>query len=792
MKEPSTDPAEVDASLTNSDGTSNIYLTEDPTTNVITLTLTNGLGKEIVFPPGQPVAYDQLPPGQSAVYIFFNALIDNADIAGISLTSDGWVAGTFTDPSTELRYLGIAPKNQVTVPPGGALSFTLTRVLVPGSPRFGNADVMLAGATGITPDQGSPSLFINIVNPLTPGKKTLALQIGFKTPALYTGAPQSLTLHLVNPGPTALVPGGTKDWHDLTPTFQLTLVYGDSAGSITTLPGAAGISVNISDAYHNIWKPVQRRDQGQSPYWIMQPDPNGSGTVLGTGDQAAIEFEIAGIEATLPAGLDSAITLAYVSWYDIPGYDEGSTAVIITKNAGPKVVSFTASPLMVPFGQPGVQTVLTWATEHTTGVRFDAPQIGNAQDFRRSGSGPIPGGINAPLGASLTLIAYKDVSEQPKKTEHKKTGRKDDPPELEARASLRIAGAARTDISAGIDALSNIVFPPGSPRAFAFQGILGNKIVFQQTKATIMDIATRAITGTVDLGSLIPGGPQGTTIEDAVPSPDGKTIHVLVSHDGGSSARVLHYLLPLQVASATYGNPVALGPLLPSGSTVDAPSLLATPEGRTVYLCAAVLGSPTYLFAYDAVSYATKGSWINQKLHEKIGPTDVVGSNQDGSRLLLGGWGGIAALDVADGFTELTTMIAGEFILLPWAVSADARRAYTVGYDPNDQKKRNVLTYDVDLAAGSLRLANTTPLGVVPAHSGASALSADGQTFYVWASPDTLTALDTTTFTTTPYVCGVNGSFTPLLIAAVPHSLELYCTGAGGVSNGTVEVVTIY
>ncbi len=787
----SADPAEVTAALINADGTSNVYITDDPATNDLTLTLTNGLSQEIVFPPGQPVAYDQLPPGQAAVYIFLGPLLDNADIAGISLTAPGWAAGTFTDASTKLKYLGLAPANQVKVQSGGALTFKLTRVLVPGQPRSGNADIMLAGATGITPDQGSPSVFINIANPPTPGKKTLGLEIDFTTPSIYTGKPQSLTLHLVNGGQTSLVPGGTNDWHGSTPTFQLTLVYGTGAGAITTLEGAAGISVNISDVYGNVWKPVQRQNQGQSPYWIMQPDPNGGGTVLGTGSQASIEFAITGVEATLPAGLDHAITLAYVSWSDIPGYNDGSTALIIIKYAGPKVVSFTASPLIVPFGQPSVQTVLTWDTEHTTGVRFDAPQIGPAQTFYKSGSGPIPGGINAPLGATMTVIAYKDIpAEHKTKARHPRQPRQPEDDEITATASLRIGGGARTDVSAGIGSLASIVFPPGSARAFAFQGILGSSMLFQQTKAAIMDIASRSITGVIDLASLIPGGPVGTVIEATVPSPDGKTIHVLVSQHLGSNKRT-YYLLPLQVANATYGKPVSLGALVPSGSPAFA-SLLATQDGQTAYVCAQDSQGPTCILARDAGTYANKGSWTSMSV-QQIGPPVIIGANHDGSVLLLGGWTAIMAVSVRAGFTELATLKVGGYVMTPWGVSADASRVYGLSTpDLADQNPRSVVTCAVDLGTGSLSLANKTSLGQGPTNSGTNALSADGKTFYVWTDPDTLTAIGTTTFVMTPYVCGVNGSFTPLLIASVPQSPDLYCTGAGGVSNGTVEVVTIY
>jgi hypothetical protein len=789
---------DLSAALTNLDGTSNVYITDDPTVNGLTLTITNGLGRPVVMPPGKPLPFGELPDGQSAVYIFPNALIDNDDIAKMSLTASGWTATSFTDPSTELRYLVIAPEQQVTIQPGGVLTFGLTNVLVSGSPRSSNADLTLAGATGVDPDEGTFSLYITIANPPHPGKKALDLTIGFATPAVYTGQPQSLTLYLVNPHQTPLVPGGTADWGNLTPTFQLTLVYGAGAGAISPQQDANLIHMNISNEYGNVWKAVSPQDQGTSPYWLMRPDPNGGGTVLGTGEQATIEFAITGIQATLPAGLDRAITLAYVSWWDIPGYNDDSTTLIITKYPGPRVLSFTADPPSVKFGDTSVQTVLTWDTEHTTGVRFQAPQIGPSETFDSSGSGPRPGGINAAMGTKITLLAYKQLPAKHRKPQRRGKGHEPKPaadPAITAQASLVIHGVTRTEVSAGIDSLAMIVFPPGRPSAVLFQGILGTNLSWPRTKAAIMDLPSHAITGTLDLAPLLPSEFR-TAIIDAAASPDGKTIHVLVEQDDLSRDEVQFSLARLQVAGATYDEPVSLGSLGPAGQTIGA-SILAAPDGRTIYACAQQIGATPMIWvhALNAANYSVTGSWSMSNPLDQVGWPDVVAVGPDGGVLLLASWTGLMTVDLRAGGTRLAALDTGIATVRPWMVSADGGRVYGVGDVRGQANARSAVSCAVDLKTGALSLVDKIGLDPAPSGSGQnpSALSSDGRTLYTWdGHPDILTTLDTTTFARTDHTCGLSGTFKPLLIAAVPQSPIVMCSGSDGQTNGTVEILTVY
>lgn len=763
----------ISAALLNSDGTHNVYITADPTVNALTLTLTNGLSEQVVMPPGTPVAYGDLPSDQSAVYIFLNGLLGNADIAAIALAAQGWQAGTFTDQGTGLQYLVIAPASQVTVAAGGTLTFTLANVLTGGQPRSGTATIELAGATGLTSQQSDVPIYVNVTDPAPPGGRPLDVQIGFDQPAVYTGATQSLTLYLINRGQQPLVPGGAPAWGARPPTFELTFAYGDGPGALTSIARAAQLAMTISAEYGNAWQPPQLHDQGQSPYWTMQPDPGGGGTVLGSGENAAVEFVISGIDVALPAGLDSALTVAYVSWHDIPGYDDGSSAIVLTKRAGPSIVTFTASPASVPANQQSVQSVLTWDAAHASHVTFTAPGVNPAQMFLPSGSGPVKGGITVGKAATLTITAYAG--------------------QLSVTASVDITGASRTDVSTGTDYLGLIVAPPGSASVFAFQARIWTSLgQIAMTEVVVIDPATRTVTKTLDYSSLLPP-PQDmwhTTVTRCVAaSPDGSKIHVLAEQTPGQGQGQF-YLLSLDVAALTWGPLVTLGS---PQSDIDDQHLIATADGKTVYLSDSYLpGGKLEIRALDASSYAVKGSWSN----DDQWLTHPIASNQDGSVLLVFGQQILAIFDVPTGFSQIASwQLPDPFIVdSEPVVSADASRVYWVARGLGmTSDALHLMAFDVDLAAGSLTLAKDLVIGPFAGHInlGAAALSPDDRTLYVLTALDVVTAYDTRAWSAVQYQCDTSGQFAPQAIACTQPDVLYTTANDGSADLDIMSIITL-
>lgn len=335
---------DINCTWRNFDDTQTIYLTSSSSLNKITLTLANNATAQGSLPKSEPRPYGELAAG-TALYVFFNGLLSNEEIATIQWTAQGsvsWKSACF-DYKNE-RYWVLTPTQDIAFGPNTSVAFQLTHVLA-STANIGPLSIDLTGAEGLRGLSTSFSPGIQVKAAPVTGNKTLSLNVGFAGGArVYTsetGAVQSnsLCLYLTNPLPEPLVPGGIDSWKQQ-PTFQLSLVFGDGAGALTRLAEAEAISVNIRNSFGNAWEPVFKQRQGNYPSWLMRPSRNGGGTVLGAGEQATIAFDLTGIVTQLPQGL----TYAYLGFSDIPGYNDGYYALEILKVDPVRLRSFIATP----------------------------------------------------------------------------------------------------------------------------------------------------------------------------------------------------------------------------------------------------------------------------------------------------------------------------------------------------------------------------------------------------------------------------------------------------------------
>src|SRR5687767_3230839 len=193
---------QVQPGWTNFDDTSTIYITTDNGLNQISLSFLNDLGDTVTLPPGPPVAYPPggvLPTGQSAIYLFFEGLITNAQVQAIQVTplsETQWKTAVFTDQSG-LAYLVLAPVDEVQIKSGKALDFKLTGVTA-STPSAGPVYVTFAGATGIDSDQTTGQVFVSVQNQPATGNQALDLVVGFAgSDLVFTGGQSNdLTLFL--------------------------------------------------------------------------------------------------------------------------------------------------------------------------------------------------------------------------------------------------------------------------------------------------------------------------------------------------------------------------------------------------------------------------------------------------------------------------------------------------------------------------------------------------------------------------------------------------------------------
>lgn len=780
----------VMAGLVNADGTGNIYITGNPSLNKLTLSLRVAADEAVGFPAGKPLPYGSLPSGASAIYVFFDGLLANGEVAAIDLSAGGWSSATFVDPASTLGYLVLAPDAEVRVAGGGVLDLRLDNVLVAESPASGTATVSLAGATGITAEQGDVSLFVNIADPPKPTDQPLDLEIGFAEPTVYTGHDADLVLHLINPGDGPLVPGGAGSWGAQPPTFQLTLVYGEGPGALSTLADANGISGEIADSYGNVWKPVAAHRQGERPYWTMQPDPGGGGTVLGSGGQATIEFRFSGIRTALPEGLDSAITLAYVSWSSVPGFRDGARALPITKRHGPEIATFYADPAIVPFGQSTVQTTLTWQADHADEVSFDVPGVPTAELFKTCGRGPLDGGIAASLGAPLKVTAFKRVTGA--------AGVAD--AQLTATRTITVGGVLRSEITTGVATQhgSLLVIPSRGRVAYLFFA--------GEPRFAAVDLTTRKASPPTDLGKVVKSPLTVQRTLCVLSSPDGATLYVVVAADDQTA-----WLLELSIASGAVVRQSPLGAVTGPDLKIGPISLVSAPDGKTLYASTMVMRflssgqssgwvpEPYEALVIDAQTGAVTARYPWVATDPLAGP--FVGVLGDGPRLLCLGRQAVSILDLTSGIAVDATLNLSDAklaVLIDAVLAPDRRRAYVPVLDLSTAHEDTVdlalLVIDVDPAHRSLTLARRVEVGRTETLGSAivaafefsignwTALSADGGTVCCALPPGAVATIATSGQEEDARVwpCSTNSDFTPIVVATAGDSSTIYATLASG------------
>jgi hypothetical protein len=400
---------QIQANWANFDGSQTIYITTDHALNVVTLSLTNQLGNAITLPPGTPVAYGSLQAGQSAIYIFFNGLITYEQVQAMKIAAKGpgtWLTNSFNDPSSG-GYIAMAPSARVEVDNGTGIEFTLTDILASTS-NSGQVVIAIQGGIGIADSQSSPQVFVSVQKAPPENNQALNLVVGFAgSDLVFTGGQANeLTLFLTNPNRNPLVPGGTGSWGSDPPTFQLSLVFGDGDGALCTKALADGIAVNLGDTFGNSWKPVEKKQQGGSPTWYMQPTKTqAGGYVLGTGEHASIAFTITDIVTHLPQGL----TYAYLSTRNIPGYNDGFFVIEIIKVNPINVKSFAANPPSIVDAREPTLVTLSFNVENAGYVTITNSSYGKPvkNDILNDSTG-----VKVYATTTFTLIATNFVTGQ--------------------------------------------------------------------------------------------------------------------------------------------------------------------------------------------------------------------------------------------------------------------------------------------------------------------------------------------------------------------------------------------
>jgi hypothetical protein len=320
-------------SLTANDGTNHIYLSSDTSLNVLTLTLTNPNTSSVYFQQysGNNCGIGQLASTDSGIYLLFNGMLANSEIANITCNQPGWTLSHFSDAQSG-NYLVLTAQSTVLLAAGQSLSFELQLPAVSGTASSGYLSCQCVNVLFTYPRNCGQQLYITkVYPPRQDGTAAAQLPVQFEfigSNIIHnSNTNNSLSFRITNTGTEALVPGGTSSWGSSSPQFSFYFIQdeGSSVGSVVTSSQAKATSINLLDNYTNKLK-VSQNKETTPVTWTIEEDEslsNLNGTILGTGISASVSFSITNLYTSVPHG----ISMAVLEYSGFPGYPDGQLTV---------------------------------------------------------------------------------------------------------------------------------------------------------------------------------------------------------------------------------------------------------------------------------------------------------------------------------------------------------------------------------------------------------------------------------------------------------------------------------
>lgn len=344
----------ITMTVANKDGSPVIYLGSDQK-NTLSLELINTSSSSIELPAGAPVDEGSIGATPAALYLVMGTTLQNDQFSALEITAEGWTARFY---GGDFPSWGLFPKEAITLEPGQGITFTIANIIATGQPRPGSMTIDYYNLGALPNDSIQLPLILH--NPPS-GPTALEISTQFSsgsvvniTPSGEPGLANELDLSLINPSPTTPIVPEDTHWGGSPPLFYLFFVYGDQPGygALCTRDQGAAIDVGGSTQGSDLWV-AQPFMQGPIPYWELAPR---SHEILGINEDATAVFPITNIITSLQPG----VTLAYLMWGNVPGYNDGYTAIEIQKAVEPPtIVSFDASVASVNWGDT---FKLTWQT----------------------------------------------------------------------------------------------------------------------------------------------------------------------------------------------------------------------------------------------------------------------------------------------------------------------------------------------------------------------------------------------------------------------------------------------
>ena len=354
----STDFPQLSFALGNIGQPDTIYITTDPSVNKLMFTIaTNTAGTQFTAGPLVRVK-NAADTKSSLLYLDLSALqIPPDDFQKIVCSAADWQfqlnAGSI---------IAMSPTKDQTINPGDNISISISNLVMPNPPSSPNLNLPVTyyRVEPITIGDLPQVVFFKVLLQNAPdGKEDLhdAIDCVLTTDPYivttigdYAQVENDLTFAF-KPGKTpVVVKAGPKT------TFTVTFVYAPNQpgyGALTT-PQSAVDNIVIAQGENGVTWTVTPNGDAQNPSWILQPP--GNAPIVGTGIGALVSFFITDIVTRFEPGS----TLMYVQYKDVPGYNDGSWSIVLTKIPHVSIsdLKLTPNPASISGGEASV--TITW------------------------------------------------------------------------------------------------------------------------------------------------------------------------------------------------------------------------------------------------------------------------------------------------------------------------------------------------------------------------------------------------------------------------------------------------
>lgn len=346
-------------SLSNPGQDNTIYVTTDPTVNKLVFRVKTNKDNT-VFSSGQLVPPTDAPTATGSIlYLDLSTLqIPEADFSKIVCSSTDWDYALYPN-----SIIGLVPTKDITLNQGSdTVEIKIENLVLPTPPSSPNVNLSVSyyRVSPITIGNLAQLSFFKVLLQAAPeDKKDLhnAIDCILTTPPIivntvrdYPQVDNSITFAFKPGSNPVVVKAGPKT------TFTVSFVYAPSApgyGALTT-PQSARDNIVVAQGENASGWSVTPNTDAQNPCWILQPPANAE--IVGTGAGAIVSFYITEIMTSFQPGS----TLMYVQYQDVPGFNDGSDYMTLTKI--PHVVinnlTITPNPSVIKNGEASV--TISW------------------------------------------------------------------------------------------------------------------------------------------------------------------------------------------------------------------------------------------------------------------------------------------------------------------------------------------------------------------------------------------------------------------------------------------------